>query len=111
MPYATASPFLLFRQVVLLCAFAGILTAFAPWPGSAFFLVLCLYNAPRRPRLPLLLLVCGAFALGFGYAQWRTPEEPPLPPSSVRLPRATNSPAQAGPLCLLSLSGLRWQHP
>lgn len=76
-------PFLLFRQTALLCALAGMLTAFTPWPALAFFLLLCLYNLPRRPRLPLLLILCGAFALGAAYAQFRAIEEP-LPPPLLR---------------------------
>lgn len=85
---ALPHPLLLFRQICLLAAVAGILAWREAAPGILCLLLLWLLDLPRSGNIRAASLLVAAFVCGFSYAQFRERSIPPMPgwlTSSVQL--------------------------
>ena len=80
MRHAGLPPSLLFRQYCLLAGAAGVAALREPWAAGATLVILLLLNS-FKPQGCSRMAVCAlCFGLAFGYAAWREPQAPPLPP-------------------------------
>lgn len=70
---------LLFPQVCLLAAVAGVVCLRHPEAGLLGLALLWLLDLPRSAAPGRLLLLALSFAAALGYAAWRTPLPPPVP--------------------------------
>lgn len=71
---------LLFAEVCLLAAVAGILAWRYPWPGLTLCILVFWLDRPRTARRAHALCLIAVFALAFCYAGLREPVPPPVPP-------------------------------
>ena len=78
--FALPSPLLLFRQVCLLAAVAGILTWREPAQGALCLFLLWIGDLPRSRMLRTASFMAVAFVCGLFYAQFREIPTPAMPP-------------------------------